>query len=360
MTGMAASGRVVLAGIGKHFGDFTALEDIDLAIEPGEFFSLLGPSGSGKTTTLRIIAGLETPDAGTVSLDGRDITHVSPGGRDAAMVFQTYALYPHMNVARNIGFPLRMVKTPKAEIDRLVLQAAQRVDIAHLLDRRPGQLSGGQQQRCALARAIVRAPKLFLLDEPLSNLDARRRLQTRVELKKLQRSLGITAIYVTHDQEEAMSLSDRMAIFMAGRIVQVGTPEQVYRRPVSTAIASFLGSPPMNLLDATLDGERLEFAGIGVSLPWRVHGFRGPVIVGIRPADISFAEDGIPATVELAELLGDDVIIDLRVGATLLQARVMLNRRFAEGEVVRLDVDWSRVHFFDPAGLRLDLARGAG
>ena len=356
MTGRAASGRVVLAGIGKRFGDFAALEDIDLAIEPGEFFSLLGPSGSGKTTTLRIIAGLEMPDAGSVLLDGRDITHASPGSRDAAMVFQSYALYPHMSVARNIGFPLRMVNTPKAEIERLVLQAAQRVDIAHLLDRRPGQLSGGQQQRCALARAIVRSPKLFLLDEPLSNLDARLRMQTRVELKKLQRTLGVTAIYVTHDQEEAMTLSDRMAIFMAGRIVQVGSPEEVYRRPVSTAVAGFLGSPPMNLVEAMLDGDRLELAGTCVSLPRRIDGFRGPVTVGIRPADIGFAEDGIPGTVELAELLGDDMIVDLRVGGTLLKARQMLNRRFAEGETVRLAVDWRRAHFFEPTGPRLNLA----
>jgi ABC-type sugar transport system ATPase subunit len=359
MTEMATSGRVALAGIGKHFGDFTALEGIDLAIEPGEFFSLLGPSGSGKTTTLRIIAGLEAPDTGTVALDGRDITHVSPGSRDAAMVFQSYALYPHMTVAKNIGFPLRMVKTPKAEIDRQVLQAAQRVDIAHLLDRRPGQLSGGQQQRCALARAIVRSPKLFLLDEPLSNLDARLRMQTRVELKKLQRTLGVTAIYVTHDQEEAMTLSDRMAIFMAGRIVQVGTPEEVYRRPISTAVAGFLGSPPMNLIDATLDGDRLEFAGARVTLPRRIEGLHGPVVVGVRPADIGFAADGIPATVELAELLGDDMILDLRVGDTLLKARLMLNRRFAEGEAVRIAFDWNRLHFFDPAGLRLDPAYGA-
>jgi ABC-type sugar transport system ATPase subunit len=359
MTGIATSGRVVLAGIGKQFGDFAALEGIDLAIEPGEFFSLLGPSGSGKTTTLRIIAGLETPDSGTVALDGRDITDLSPGGRDAAMVFQSYALYPHMTVARNIGFPLRMVNTPKAEIERQVLQAAQRVDIAHLLDRRPGQLSGGQQQRCALARAIVRSPKLFLLDEPLSNLDARLRMQTRVELKKLQRTLGVTAIYVTHDQEEAMTLSDRMAIFMTGRIVQVGTPEEVYRRPISTSVAGFLGSPPMNLIPAVLDGDRLEFGGVSVSLPRRIEGFRGHVVIGVRPADIGFAADGIPATVELAELLGDDMILDLRLGDTLVKARLMLNRRFAEGEAVRIAFVWSRLHFFDPAGPRLDLAYGA-
>jgi len=352
---MTGSGHVALKNVGKRFGNVPALEGIDLAVEPGEFFSLLGPSGSGKTTTLRIIAGLEMPDSGTVFLDGRDITHVSPGARDAAMVFQSYALYPHMTVARNIAFPLRMVNTPKAEIERLVLQAAERVDIAHLLDRRPGQLSGGQQQRCALARAIVRSPKLFLLDEPLSNLDARLRMQTRVELKKLQRALGVTAIYVTHDQEEAMTLSDRMAIFMDGRIVQIGTPEEVYGRPASTAVAGFLGSPPMNLLEAVLDGDRLEFAGVTVTLPARVDGFRGPIIAGIRPADISFAETGIPAIVELAELLGDGMIVDLRIGDTLVKARLLQTRRFAEGEAVQVAFDWRRVQFFDPAGPRLDL-----
>jgi ABC-type sugar transport system ATPase subunit len=271
------------------------------------------------------------------------------------MVFQSYALYPHMTVARNIAFPLRMVNTPKAEIERMVLQAAQRVDIAHLLDRRPGQLSGGQQQRCALARAIVRSPKLFLLDEPLSNLDARLRMQTRVELKKLQRALGVTAIYVTHDQEEAMTLSDRMAIFMDGRIVQIGTPEEVYGRPASTAVAGFLGSPPMNLLEAVLDGDRLEFAGVRVAVPARVDGFQGPVIAGIRPADISFAETGIPAIVELAELLGDGMIVELRIGETLVKARLLQTRRFAEGEAVQVAFDWRRVQFFDPAGPRLDL-----
>jgi ABC-type sugar transport system ATPase subunit len=189
-------------------------------------FALLGPSGSGKTTTLRVLAGLETPDEGSVTLDGRDVTHADPGERDVAMVFQSYALYPHMSVGENIAFPLKMVGMAGAEIERAVSEAAAKVHIEHLLARRPGQLSGGQQQRCALARAIVRKPRLFLLDEPLSNLDAKLRLETRVELKKLQRSLDVTTVYVTHDQEEALTIADRLAIFMDGRIVQVGTPEE--------------------------------------------------------------------------------------------------------------------------------------
>ena len=251
---MSGGGRVRLEGIVKRHGAFTALHGIDLEIRPGEFFALLGPSGSGKTTTLRVLAGLESADAGRVILDGDDVTAREPGERDVAMVFQSYALYPHMSVAENIAFPLKMIGTPRDEIDRAVHDAAAKVRIDHLLARRPGQLSGGQQQRCALARAIVRKPRLFLLDEPLSNLDAKLRVETRVELRKLQRSLGVTAVYVTHDQEEAMTIADRLAVFMDGRIVQVGTPAEVYARPANVAVAGFIGSPPMNLLAATVRG----------------------------------------------------------------------------------------------------------
>src|SRR5215213_7679867 len=235
---------VRIEGVVKKHGATTVLHGVDMAIEPGEFFVLLGPSGSGKTTTLRILAGLETVSAGRVLMDGIDVTSQQPGERDVAMVFQSYALYPHMTVAQNIGFPLKMVGTPPAEIARAVADAAAKVDIGHLLQRTPGQLSGGQQQRCALARAIVRQPRLFLLDEPLSNLDAKLRLETRAELRKLQRSLGVTAVYVTHDQEEAMTIADRMAVFMEGRIVQVGTPHEIFRRPATATVAAFIGTPP--------------------------------------------------------------------------------------------------------------------
>jgi len=221
---MSKQGSVRLQGIVKKHGETTVLHGVDLEIRAGEFFVLLGPSGSGKTTTLRILAGLESVTAGTVSIDGQDVTGAEPGDRDVAMVFQSYALYPHMTVAENIGFPLRMVGTARDAIAKAVADAAARVSIGHLLQRRPGQLSGGQQQRVALARAIVRQPRLFLLDEPLSNLDAKLRLETRLELKQLQRTLGVTTVYVTHDQEEAMTLADRVAVFMDGRIVQVATP----------------------------------------------------------------------------------------------------------------------------------------
>ena len=266
---MTQSASVRLEGIVKRHGTFTALHGIDLDIRPGEFFALLGPSGSGKTTTLRILAGLESVDAGRVLIDGADVTSTEPGSRDVAMVFQSYALYPHMSVAQNIGFPLKMIGTPAGQIDQAVRDAAAKVAISHLLDRKPGQLSGGQQQRCALARAIVRQPRLFLLDEPLSNLDAKLRLETRAELRKLQRSLGVTAVYVTHDQEEAMTIADRMAVFMEGRIVQVGTPHEIFRKPATATVAAFIGTPPMNLLPAVLEGGQVRVgeASMPVAVP---------------------------------------------------------------------------------------------
>ena len=221
---MSGRGQVRFEDIVKMHGDFAALKGVSFEIEPGEFFALLGPSGSGKSTTLRILAGLDAPSAGRVFIDGQDITAADARDRDIAMVFQSYALYPHMTVYENIAFPLEMAKMSKAEIVPAVQEAARKVAIEHLLQRKPGQLSGGQQQRCALARAIVRTARLFLLDEPLSNLDAKLRLETRTELKKLQRSLGVTAVYVTHDQEEAMTLADRMAVFMAGEVQQIGRP----------------------------------------------------------------------------------------------------------------------------------------
>jgi multiple sugar transport system ATP-binding protein len=346
-------GRVNLAGVVKRHGTFTALHGVDVEIAPGEFFALLGPSGSGKTTTLRILAGLETVNEGRVLLDGVDVTDAEPGARDVAMVFQSYALYPHMSVAENIAFPLRMVGTPKAEIARAVQEAAAKVHIGHLLARRPGQLSGGQQQRVALARAIVRKPRLFLLDEPLSNLDAKLRLETRVELKKLQRSLDVTAVYVTHDQEEAMTIADRMAIFMEGRIAQLGTPEEVYARPASVDVAAFIGSPPMNLLPARVGGSTVVVAQTAIALPRDL----GPVrsaILGIRPGALRFGAEGVPARVYLVEHLGDSTIVNLLVGDVLVKLRTDRPPRLSEGENVRLTFAPEDIHLFDEAsGLRL-------
>ncbi len=352
---MSKRGAVHLKGVGKSFGDTNVLRDVNLEIHPGEFFSLLGPSGSGKTTTLRIIAGLETATEGHVHLDGTDATLLPPGDRDVAMVFQSYALYPHMTVGQNIGFPLRMIRTPAAEISRAVREAAARVRIDHLLERRPGQLSGGQQQRCALARAIVRKPALFLLDEPLSNLDAKLRVETRVELKRLQRSLDVTAVYVTHDQEEAMSLSDRMAIFMDGRIVQIGSPEEVFQRPATVQVAGFLGNPPKNLLPATLEGGRAGIGGLSFATPRLAPLGTREVTLGIRASEVALAPDGLPAVVTLCEVLGEEMIVDLDLGGTLLRAKSAVTGRIAEGTRVHVRIAAEKMHVFDRASsMRLD------
>jgi multiple sugar transport system ATP-binding protein len=337
-----------MEGIVKRHGSFTALHGIDLAIEPGEFFALLGPSGSGKTTTLRILAGLESVDAGRVVIDDVDVTHAEPGARDVAMVFQSYALYPHMTVAENIGFPLKMVGTPAAQIAKAVNDAAARVAIEHLLDRRPGQLSGGQQQRCALARAIVRQPRLFLLDEPLSNLDAKLRLETRAELRKLQRSLGVTAVYVTHDQEEAMTIADRMAVFMEGRIVQVGTPHEIFRKPATATVAAFIGTPPMNLMPAVLQAGWVDVAGASLPVVFP-KGTARDVTLGVRPGDLRFADTGIPARVEFVEDFGDSSIVNLEAAGQRVKLRAGELPDVREGDNVHLAFDPAAAHLFDRA-----------
>ena len=338
------AGRVSLRGIVKRHGTVTALHGVDLDIEPGEFFALLGPSGSGKTTTLRILAGLEPLNSGRVLLDGTDVTDREPGERDVAMVFQSYALYPHMTVYDNIAFPLRMVATPAADADRAVREAAALVHIDHLLARRPGQLSGGQQQRCALARAIVRKPRLFLLDEPLSNLDAKLRLETRVELRKLQRALGVTTVYVTHDQEEAMTIADRVAVFMEGRVAQVGRPQDIFAKPASAVVAGFIGSPPMNLLPAEVRAGALRVVGADLRLN-RPLGADGLVTLGVRPAALRIAPTGIPARVYLIEDLGDTTIVDLDVGGQIVKLRTDQRPDVREGDNVH--VAFAECHLFE-------------
>lgn len=347
--------HVSLRGITKSFGDFQALKGIDLDIAPVEFFALLGPSGSGKTTTLRILAGLEAPDSGTMTMDGVDVTYAQPGERDVAMVFQNYALYPHMTLAANIGFPLKMDGVAKDKIPELVREAATRVKIDHLLDRRPGQLSGGQQQRCALARAIVRQPRLFLLDEPLSNLDAQLRLETRVELRTLQRSLDVTTVYVTHDQEEAMSIADRMAVFLDGEIVQVGTPNEVFGRPKNIHVAAFIGSPPMNLFSGELSGRTVSIGDYGVELSAAPAHPGGIVRVGVRPSHIRLADEGLPARLYFSENLGESMLLNLHVGDDLVRVRLPEVRGFGDNELLHLAFEPGQIHLFDPrTGLRID------
>lgn len=346
-------GSVQLHGVVKRHGSTTVLHGVDLSIEPGEFFVLLGPSGSGKTTTLRILAGLEAVSEGRVLMDGADVTLTEPGERDVAMVFQSYALYPHMSVAQNIGFPLKMVGTDPAQIQRAVADAAAKVSIGHLLARTPGQLSGGQQQRVALARAIVRSPRLFLLDEPLSNLDAKLRLETRLELHSLQRSLGVTTVYVTHDQEEAMTLADRIAVFMDGRIAQVGTPREIFARPRTVDVAGFIGTPPMNLMPALWDGSALVIDGTPLPAPSASAQPRD-VTVGIRPGDLRMAATGIPARIERIEDLGDTAITSFRASERLVKQKTDRLPDAREGDAAHLAFAPDAAHIFDRAtGARL-------
>jgi multiple sugar transport system ATP-binding protein len=344
---MSGRGDVRFQDIVKMHGEVAALKGVNFEIKPGEFFALLGPSGSGKSTTLRILAGLDAPTSGRVFIDGKDVTSVDARDRDIAMVFQSYALYPHMTVAENIAFPLEMSNLPRKEIEPAVREAARKVKIDHLLDRKPGQLSGGQQQRCALARAIVRKARLFLLDEPLSNLDAKLRIETRAELKKLQRSLGVTAVYVTHDQEEAMTLADRMAVFMAGEIQQVGTPAEVFARPNSIDIAGFIGSPPMNLVPARYSSGSISIAGHVLKTTMQTAGDRD-VIAGIRPGALRLVPDGLKAKVDLIEDLGDTAVLDLDCAGTPMRARVNHEDIPREGDMISVTARAQDIHLFDP------------
>jgi multiple sugar transport system ATP-binding protein len=346
---MSSPAGVRLEGVVKRHGTTTVLHGVDLAIEPGEFFVLLGPSGSGKSTTLRVLAGLESVSAGRVLMDGTDVTMQEPGERDVAMVFQSYALYPHMTVAQNVGFPLKMVGTPSGQIARAVAEAAAKVGIGHLLQRTPGQLSGGQQQRCALARAIVRQPRLFLLDEPLSNLDAKLRLETRLELHSLQRVLGATTVYVTHDQEEAMTLADRIAVFMDGRIVQVGTPREIFTRPQTMDVAGFIGTPPMNLLQGKWQDGSVTVAGQPLAVAATSASPRD-VMLGVRPNDLRIADSGLSAKVERVEDLGDSSIVSVTVDGKLLKLKSDRLPAVQEGDDVFVGFAPDAAHLFDPNG----------
>jgi ABC-type sugar transport system ATPase subunit len=334
--------------------DEPAVDALDLAIGDGEFLVLVGPSGCGKSTTLRMLAGLEPVDDGNILIGDRDVTDVPPKDRDIAMVFQSYALYPHMTVAENIGFPLKMVGTPKAATARAVVDAASRVSIQHLLERRPGQLSGGQQQRVALARAIVRQPRLFLLDEPLSNLDAKLRLETRLELRQLQRALGVTTIYVTHDQEEAMTLADRVAVFMDGRIVQVATPREIYDRPAQVTVAGFIGTPPMNLLPGVWLGNHVVLDGVSHLVKESSQQPR-EILLGVRPSEVRAGDAGTAARVEYIEEFGDFSIVDLKAGEQRIKLKTGPFHNLREGDATCLSFAPNAAHLFDRAsGQRLN------
>lgn len=296
--------NVILDKIQKTYPNgFKAVHGADFTIADGEFIVLVGPSGCGKSTLLRMIAGLEDITGGALQIGDRVVNDLDPADRDIAMVFQNYALYPHMTVAKNMAYGLKNRKISQEEIDKSVAKAAKILSLSELMDRKPSQLSGGQRQRVAMGRAIVRNPALFLFDEPLSNLDAKLRGQMRIEIRRLQRELGVTSIYVTHDQVEAMTMADRIVVLNAGRIEQIGTPAEIYNSPASTFVASFMGAPPMNLVDAQVENGVVKMAdGLALAQTDRIK--NGPVTFGIRPEDVDLSGQGVPLNVELIEELG--------------------------------------------------------
>lgn len=354
---------VRLEGVSKVFGSVTAVAKMDLDIKDGEFMVLVGPSGCGKSTTLRMVAGLETPTEGDIYIGERKVTHLEPKDRDIAMVFQNYALYPHMKVYDNLAFGLRLRKVPKQEIDRRVKEAAEMLGISELLDRYPRQLSGGQRQRVALGRAIVRHPQVFLMDEPLSNLDAKLRVQTRAELIKLHQRLKTTVIYVTHDQVEAMTMGTRIVVMKDGVVQQVGTPQEIYNRPSNMFVAGFIGSPPMNFLKGTVEGkeDKMVFRsrGINIELPTgEGEVVRGDVVLGIRPEHLSLASDAsecknlIPCTVEVVEHIGSESIIYVRTRGDeelVIKLAASYDKQVTVGSKITITLGRGNVHLFGSA-----------
>jgi len=351
----------------KRFGDVVAIDDLDIQVEDQSFLVLVGPSGCGKTTALRLLAGLEEISEGQILIGDRIVNDVAPKDRDIAMVFQSYALYPHMSVFDNMAFGLRLRNVPKDQIKKRVQNAAEILGIEALLDRKPRQLSGGQRQRVALGRAIVREPKVFLLDEPLSNLDAKLRVQTRAEISKLHQRLATTFIYVTHDQTEAMTMASRIAVIKGGRLQQLDSPQHLYDMPVNVFVAGFIGSPAMNFFNATLersDGTVVADAGeFQVRLPAArreaYDGYVGRrVVLGIRPEDIhdpgfapgQIAGAPVAAKIEVTELMGNEVFVYLKTGATSYVARVDPRTGFRMGADVQVTFNMDNIHLFEVEG----------
>ena len=359
---------LTIAHLSKRFttlrGSVAAVRDVSLEVDPGEFFVLLGPSGCGKSTLLNLVAGLEKPTDGQIRFENQTVADprqgvfLPPRQRNVAMVFQSYALYPHLSVYDNIAFPLRVVHTGKSDIDRAVRSTAGMLDIENLLDARPAELSGGQRQRVAIARALVRRPRLFLLDEPLSNLDAQLRSRTRVELKNLQQQLGITTLYVTHDQTEAMTLGHRIALLKDGALIQVGTPEDLYARPQTTFAATFIGSPPMNLIAAQIQQENGKTCAVPAGMQTKIElkkdietdlGRRRELTLGIRPEHIHFGEaDSAPClsgAISAIEPLGREFLMHVQTGAGTLLV-LAADKNFKIGDAVVISFDPDRVHLF--------------
>ena len=362
-----------LENVSKRFGFVEAVKQLNLEIHNGEFFCILGPPGAGKTTTLRLIVGLERPDEGTVYIDGERVNDLHPGKRDIAMMFQNLALYPDKTVFANIAYPLRERKLPKDEIETQVTAVAKKLYIDHLLQRKPGKLSGGERQRVALGRCLVRQPRAYLMDEPLANLDALLRLEMRIELKRIQQELNETLVYVTHDQVEAMSMSDRIAVLNRGVIQQCDLPDVVYSLPANRFVATVVGSPPTNFINAEVTRQNNDLLVVHQACTLRAAGNGHPlaaalagkgalpdrVLVGIRPEDIQVlsddpGSDGLQARVSVVEPLGGETVVDLTIGPDIIKAVVPPAQHFAEGQMVWIRFDPDRIHFFDAeSGARL-------
>jgi len=347
-------GALTISNVRKSYGAVDILKGIDIDIAAGEFLILVGPSGCGKSTLLAMIAGLEHPTSGTIAIGDRDVTHLPSKDRDIAMVFQSYALYPNMNVAQNIAFGLEMRKVPRAQRDETVARVAKMLQIGHLLDRRPGQLSGGQRQRVAMGRALARDPKLFLFDEPLSNLDAKLRIEMRAEIKLLHQRTKTTTVYVTHDQVEAMTLGDRIAVMKDGIVQQFGTPEEIYARPATRFVAEFIGSPTMNFIKTERAGSGLAAQGLTlpVSAVQAAAIGTGGCLYGLRPEHLRLADDGVPGRLLMIEPTGPETYLLVETPLGALTSRVAGNPHLNVGDPVRLAWAAESAHLFDAASER--------
>ena len=338
--------EVRLEGITKSFGDFTAVNNLNVTIEDGTLAGLLGPSGCGKSTTLYMIAGLEKPTSGLIYFGDEDVTDLPPEKRGIGLVFQNYALYPHMTVRQNIMFPLENAKVPKAEALKIAQEMADLVQIGHLMDRKPGELSGGQQQRVAIARAIAKKPRVLLLDEPLSNLDARLRLETREEIRRIQQETGITTIFVTHDQEEAMSITDAIVLMKDGVLQQKEAPQEMYRKPANQFVASFMGTPPMSFMNGRIENGKVM---VGGSVLGDATGLNNTdAIVGVRPESWRLAqENGVDATVVMVEVIGRDKLMTVTIDGQKVRCLIDSENEVNVSDIVKLTVKQQNIHLFD-------------